>query len=136
MLGYGYSIWLVPYEWKKIKEEFNMDFTPHITIATNLPYLPYGILDSKKTFKVKNFRKGEVFSKMYDVDPLNAFGYSCEIEGLYTAHTPHMTLFYAPNKINELDTYSWVKSPPRGYLECSLRIANTTQSNPVQWVVY
>ena len=38
MKGYGYSIWLVPDNWRHIKKEFDMDFTPHITVATNLPY--------------------------------------------------------------------------------------------------
>ena len=132
MLGYGYSIWLVPYEWKKIKEEFNMDFIPHITIATNLPFLPTGIL-SKERFKVKNFKKGQIFPKMYDVDPFHAFGYTCEIEYLYPLHTPHMTLFYAPNPISELDTFSWIKQPPPEELECYLYLADTTSENPIQW---
>lgn len=132
MIGYGYSIWLIPNDWKKIKEYFNMDFVPHITVATNLPYLPYGILDNKTTFTVKNFKKGEIFPRMYQVDPLHAFGYPCEIVGLYPTFKPHMSLFYSPNKIKELDTFSWIKTPPTD-MKCKLYIANTNSINPTQW---
>jgi hypothetical protein len=135
MKGYGYSIWLVPTNWKYIKKEFNMDFTPHVTVATNLPYLPYGILNNKN-YQVKNFSKGVILPKMYNFDPLNSFGYPCEIDGLYLSHKPHMSLFYAPNKINELDTYSRIKAPPSYPIECQLRIADTTSINPIQWTVY
>jgi len=134
MKGYGYSIWLVPDNWKEIRKEFNMDFIPHVTIATNLPYLPYGILN-EKTYKVKNFSKGEIMPRMYDVDPLNAFGYYCDIVGLYLSHKPHMTLFYAPNGINYLDTFSTIKQPPSEFYG-KLRIANTNFDNPIQWDVY
>ena len=134
MKGYGYSIWLVPDNWKEIKKEFNMEFIPHVTLATNLPYLPYGILN-EKTYKVTNFSKGEIIPKMYNVDPLNAFGYYCDIVGLYPSHKPHMTLFYAPNAINYLDTYSTIKQPPTEFYG-KLRIANTNFDNPIQWDVY
>ena len=134
MKGYGYSIWLVPDNWKEIKKEFNMDFIPHITIATNLPYLPYGILNDR-TYKVNKFSKGQVFPKMYSVDPLNAFGYYCEIDGLYLDHQPHMTLFYAPNAINFLDTFSIIKQPPKEFYG-KLKIANTNFDNPTQWNFY
>jgi len=133
MLGYGYSLWLVPYNWKEIQKEFNIDFILHITISTNLPYIPLGVINSGKRFIVKNFKKGEIFPKMYEVDPLNGFGYPCEIEGLYPLHTPHMTLFYASNKITDLDTYSWIKTPPPKQLECTLHLADTTSHNPLQW---
>ena len=132
MKGYGYSIWLVPDNWRHIKKEFSMDFIPHITIATNLPYLPYGILDNKKSYKVKNFENGTVFPKMYKVDPLNAYGYYCEIEEMYLNHKPHMTLFYAPNPITYLDTFSIVKAPPKE-MNCTLAIADTNSTNPSQW---
>ena len=135
MIGYGYSIWLIPDDWKRIKEDFNMDFIPHVTIATNLPYLPYGILDNKTTFTVKNFKKGKIFPRMYQVDPLYAFGYPCEIVGLYPDFEPHMTLFYSPNEIKELDTFSWIKTPPLE-LKCKLHIANTNYINPTQWHSY
>lgn len=61
---------------------------------------------------------------MYEVDPLNGFGYPREIEGLYPLH---MTLFYASNKITDL---AWIKTPPPKQLECTL-----TMENFMKWVV-
>ena len=132
MNDYRYSIWLVPHKWKEIQKEFNIDFIPHITLATNLPYLPYGILD-KRPVIVKNFKKGQVFSKRNDADRLYSFGYPCDIDGIYPSHIPHLTLFYSPNPISDLDTYSWIKTQPTGHINCYMKIADTTSPNPINW---
>jgi hypothetical protein len=133
--GYGYSIWLVPSNWRNIKKDFSIDFLPHITVATNLPYISSKTL-SKESFLVNNFSVGKVFSKMYKYEPLYAFGYECYIEDLYTSHMPHMTLFYSPNEIKYLDTFSKFKSPPQS-LTCNLFVADTRSLNPSEWrIIY
>ena len=139
--GYGYSIWLLPKNWRQLKKDLQLEFIPHVTVATNLPYLPYGILDETKIFTVKKFERGTVFPKMYRTDPMHGFGHYCEIEGpppqLLTEHRPHFTLFYSPNPIEYLDTVSWHGlSPVSGELKCTLVIANTNSLNPRQWTLY
>jgi hypothetical protein len=132
--GYGYSIWLIPENWKQFRKEFTLDFIPHITVATNLSFVSSQILNKDKFFKVNNFSNGQIFPKMYKNDPLNGFGYNCTIEGLYTQHQPHLTLYYSPNEIKYLDTFSKLKSPPT-QLICRLFIADTRSINPSEWKV-
>ena len=62
MQGYGYSIWLVPINWRHIQQEFSIDFIPHITIATNLNYIPPNIFNDK-TYIINNFKKEKYFQK-------------------------------------------------------------------------
>lgn len=131
MQGYGYSIWLVPINWRHIQQEFSIDFIPHITIATNLNYIPSNIFNDK-TYIVNNFQEGEVFPKTYEVDPLYGFGYYCKIPGIYTIHKPHMTLYYSSNEILQIDTFSKFKKPPHE-LQCKLYVANTNFLNPLEW---
>jgi hypothetical protein len=133
MSGYGYSVWLVPNNWKYIQREFSIDFIPHITIATNLKFMSPRIL-TNKIFKVYNFSKGTVFPRLYNKDPLHAFGYNCVIEDLFTTHKPHMSLFYSPNEITYIDTFSKLKQPPTT-LDCKLYFADTNSLNPCEWNV-
>jgi hypothetical protein len=135
MPGYGYSLWLIPLNWKYIQREFSIDFIPHITIASNLPYIPPNILDNK-IYTVTNFQKGQILSGSYPVDPLYGFGYPCKISQIYTTHNPHMTLFYSSNEILEIDTFSKFKEPPPD-LQCRIYLVNTNFLNPLEWrVIY
>ena len=131
MTGYGYSIWLVPLQWRQIKREYNLDFIPHITLLTNINFVSSKIL-SKEIFTARNFQKGEVFSKVYDYDPMYSFGYSCDIEPFFTFHRPHMSIFYSSNKIAYLDTIMSMKMPPQD-MQCKLYLADTRSLNPCQW---
>ena len=129
--GYGFSIWLVPYNWRQLKKEFNLDFIPHITLSTN----HYAIPDVPDLHNVKafNFKKGEIFRKIYQNDPLEGYGYYCELSGVFTNHTPHMTLFYGSKISDEnMDFYSLIKTPP-DILYCFATLADTTSLNPSTW---
>ena len=132
--GYGFSIWLVPYNWRHIKKEFTLDFIPHITLSTNhrtIPEIP--ILEN---IKVGNFTKGKIFKQIYAIDPLEAYGYDCEILsdiGINIKHVPHMTLFYGGKITDEnMDYFSLIKKPPKSIL-CFCTLANTISLNPASW---
>ena len=133
MQGYGYSIWLVPLNWRQIKQEYNLDFIPHITIQTHMPYV-FSRLLSKETLIVDNFSRGQIFSKTYSTDPLYAYGYSCKIQHIFLMHEPHMTLYYSSNPIKYIDTFSKLKLPPQT-LECSLYAVDTRSLNPSKWKI-
>lgn len=126
MTSYKFSIWLIPENWKKIKEMYKMEHIPHITVATNIESeLPYEILNNKN-YKVSKFSKVTNFEKMYKHDPLNGYGFYCEINDIKTTHKPHMTLFY--NK--ELDNEN-IEIPLE--LECKLYMANTQSIDWKLW---
>jgi hypothetical protein len=133
MQGYGYSIWLIPINWREIKREYSLDFIPHITIQTNMPFIFSGLL-TKDSFFVDNFSSGEILPKSYPQDPLHAYGYNCSIKGIFLLHQTHMTLYYSPNPIKYVDTFSKLKLPPKS-LECTLYAIDTRSLNPSKWKI-
>ena len=126
MQGYGYSLWLVPVNWKEIKEKYAMNHIPHITVCTNMEKIDSKIL-TDEIFIVKDFSNLKTFPKMYQNDPLNASGFYCKINGLRTAHTPHMTIAYNYN-------YSITHTSPDS-LSCLLFFADTRSLNCEEWVL-
>ena len=124
MQGYGYSLWLVPVNWKEIKEKYAMNHIPHITVCTNMEKIDSKIL-TDEIFIVNNFSNLKKFPKMYQNDPLNASGFYCKIHGLRTTHTPHMTLAYDHN-------YNITHSPPDSF-SCLLFFADTRTLDYTKW---
>ena len=128
-----YSIWLVPLDWKKIKQEFSLDFIPHITLSTNMDYISPNVL-SDRIYTVKNFEQGQVYTNIDGTKYQYAYGYPCEIEGIDTLDNMYMTLYYASNRMDFLDMFSIMKTPPKDF-KCKLYIADTTYLNPVSWKI-
>ena len=126
MNGYGYSLWLVPYNCNEIMRNYNMKHIPHVTICTNLEYIDSTIL-THKTFVVNKFSNLEKFPKMYKNDPLNASGFYCEINGIQTFHTPHMSVTYSHESLDDL-------IPPQS-LVCQLFFVDTRSLNFEEWTL-
>jgi hypothetical protein len=126
MQGYGFSLWLVPANWREIKEQYGMNHIPHITVCTNMENIDSKIL-TDEIFMVKDFSNLKKFPKMYTNDPLIAMGFYCKINDLWTNHTPHMTLIYDHNHIIQFN--------PPDTLSCSLFFADTRSSNCEDWVL-
>jgi hypothetical protein len=124
MVGYGYSLWLVPQNWRDIKRIYSMKHIPHITVCTNMDRTDPVIL-SISSFKVHTFSYLKKFPKMYKNDPLDASGFYCKIEGICTNHTPHMSVSYSHDDLENL-------APPDS-LECQLHFANTQSDKPHEW---
>ena len=124
MKGYGYSLWLVPHVWRDIKRIYCMSHIPHITVCTNMERTDPAIL-TPSVFKVYNFSYLKKFPKMYKNEPLTASGFYCEIDGISTNHTPHMSLNYSHD---DLENFA-----PPDILECSLHFADTQSDNPQEW---
>ena len=95
MQGYGYSVWAVPKNYKKIRSVYGMKHIPHITLSTN-HIEPPEISDFPKevvvSFEDKNMYR---IPSMYEYEPLNlsAAGFYCKVNG-YNNPLLHMTLFY------------------------------------------
>ena len=126
MEGYGYSLWLVPVNWKEIKETYNMLHIPHITICTNMEKIDCNVL-SRNLFRVHSFSNMTQFPKMYANDPLDGVGFYCAIDNIATNHKPHMTLRY-----NEQIHTIYI--PPE-FLTCSVHIADTRSLNCEEWTL-
>jgi hypothetical protein len=127
MNGYGYSIWLIPNNWKEVKLSYNMNHIPHITVANNLQFIDSVVLN-KNDYTVENFSNVQQFPQMYLNDPLSASGFYCEIKGISTIHKPHLSLVY--NKyITE------IYAPPEK-LMCKLYVADTRSINPSEWIFF
>lgn len=125
MLGYGFSLWLVPHNWRDIKRIYSMNHIPHITVCTNMERIDPVIL-STSIFKVRDFSYLKKFPKMYKKDPLDASGFYCKIDGIFTNHTPHMSVSYSHDDLI-------IGLVPPETLECSLHFADTQSDKPHEW---
>lgn len=122
--GYGYSLWLVPLNWKNVAESYNMKHIPHITVQTNMNYIDPIVL-SNDTFTACDFSNLKTFPKMYGNDPLNGSGFYCKVKDLEINHQPHMTVMYSHNIVHDY--------VPPANLECKLYIADTQTLDASQW---
>ena len=131
-MGYKYSIWLIPNNWKDIKNFYKMNHIPHITIKTLLSYDEALKLFKNYDNKYKVNFKDNIYdfkNLSYHHEPKNEFpasGYFCKIENLELEHKPHMTIHY---KYNDKVIYN--KSPNN--IEGTVFIVNTISDNPEEW---
>lgn len=142
-IGYGYSIWYVPKNYKSIQRTYNTPHIPHVTLETNLSLRDaYHIYhNASKMIKIKFQNKYVKFPSFYESDPLMAYGWYVDIDTMIRRKlnwTPHMTLRYAP-RLNINNTYqdkvniSESFLPPTGHTECNIVIADTRSGNPSDW---
>ena len=127
MLGYGWSIWYVPDDWKKIMTKYGMTHIPHLTIQTN-------ILEKPTTFGASFYLKSIRFNSpviefesQYDNDPLSAKGWLCEIPTWWNyPHKPHVTWKYNADDRCPRDN-------PIQFDDLKLVIADTRSFDPSTW---
>jgi len=129
-MSYKHSIWYVPYNYKQLKNEFNMTHIPHITLKTMMERDEcFDLFDKlvKKEFYFTLQNDLVLFPSMYEQDPMQAIGWWVENSPKY-----HLSLRYFglenPKKIKFTQI-----SPPNESLQCFLAIADTSDCNPEKW---
>ena len=136
MEGYGYSLWLVPLNYARIKETYNIIHIPHVTMFTNLKNTEMSRMITNDKFVLKNFSKVASFPSMYSHEPLSGNGFYCDVYDKHNKlveldHKSHMTLFYNA----KLNTKQWCFIPPSEDVECRLYMADTRSINPAEWTL-
>ena len=126
MKGYGFSIWLVPTNLKYLQKTYNMKHIPHVTVETNLIELPDYSFDDTQ-YNLINFRSFAKFEKQYTHDPLEAWGWICDVPDISISHIPHMSLIYTKEF-----TFNTTIYPPDDTLG-QLYYADTTSECPANW---
>lgn len=131
-MGYQYSIWLIPYIWKDIKDVYKTSHIPHVTIQTLLTLEQAQEFIKKYDQEYKIFFQDNIhdFTQIsYDhdkEDQLPGSGFYCEIKDLELEHQPHMTLYYKfNNKIIPMES-------PKD-LFGFVSIVNTLSDQPEKW---
>jgi hypothetical protein len=136
-MGYGYSVWYVPTNYKTIQSRYGMAHIPHITVATNFPNANSAFVRYNKLPKTtRAFIKRECveFPSMYADNPLKAIGWYGEMPDVPTAHPPHMTLrYFDPTQAIPTKTEYCNAAPSNRALVCFKTVADTTSSNPADW---
>lgn len=143
--GYGYSVWYVPQNYKKLQEIYNISHIPHITLETNLSLRDaYHIYhNASKSIKVKFQDKYIKFPAFYDNDPLVSYGWYVDIIEMTRRKlkwTPHMTLRYISRKNYHsykdkvvLSEELMPATEPGDSIECDIVIADTRSGCPKEW---
>jgi hypothetical protein len=128
MIGYGWSLWYIPENWKEIAETYGFQHVPHVTLQSNLTKEEAIALFEKsaKTATIRLESDLVVFPTMYEVDPLKAAGWYAT--GIDTPHRPHMSVRYWTDLPVDLTPCG---NPP-DVVECFLAIADT-QLSPSEW---
>ena len=133
-MGYKYSIWLIPNNWKYIQSYYKTEHIPHVTIKT--------LLTSREAFneydKLKSHYMIKYQDNVYDFndikydgkegDELEACGFFCKIEGLELEHKPHMTLYYHYH-----NSVLKMRSPTETLGKVCL--VNTISDDPKKWYI-
>lgn len=125
MLGYGYSVWVIPDNYEIIKKKYKMKHIPHVTISTNHVVPP--TLKDIRPIKIKLHDEFVNFPKMYENDPLKASGFYCEID-YPTKHRPHMTVYYEHLENCKIE-------PPKEKLEGIMYVVDTTSCDATKWKI-
>lgn len=128
MIGYGFSIWYVPYDWKEIKKKYKMAHIPHITYMTNMKQIP-NIEYLSSNIVANKFTAVEKFKPMYSSECLKGMGWYCKVP-LKTDHRTHMTLKYY---LDEHDLIQPDQNPIE--LKCFCCIADTRSRDQSKWFI-
>lgn len=133
-MGYKYSIWLIPNNWKDIMKFYNTKHIPHVTIKTLLS-------KNEAFFEVNKYKKKYLINfenNIYNFDKISyhndtdkdfpACGIFCKITNLKLEHIPHMTLYYHFNKSVILT------KEPKSCI-ANVCIVNTNSDNPEKWTI-
>ena len=132
-MGYGYSVWYVPCNYRSLKAQYGMTHIPHVTVSTN----HIDMHSAKQVFyKLPKQTRIELnpecveFPKMYENDPLSAIGWYVDMPEIKTPHRAHLTLRY----FTSLPESQYCTMPPtyRDYI-CFKVVADTRSLNPKEW---
>lgn len=130
MQGYGYSLWLVPDEWRKLKLRYGMRHIPHVTVKTNMSEVPNVVWGR---YRVGGFSRAGHFPSQYAHDPLTAAGFWCKSLDVPVRHRAHLTVAYGADGERPVIPLSAHVRPLTGELWCTLRAADTRSLDPSQW---
>jgi hypothetical protein len=91
--------------------------------------MEYDLYEDKRRFVLLH---GEVakFDKMYDTDPLHAWGVYA-YTGMDSDHQAHLSIGYSPEKITVLPEVNL----PRSIVHATLVVADCQSNNPWEWKV-
>lgn len=123
---YGYSLWIVPHNWKEIKDAYKMEHIPHVTVETNLTEPPRDVAPSRHEIRFE--KPYALFPKMYENDPFTAYGFYCKVSGIKIKHYAHMSTHY--NKFVTI-----FPEPPEDTWG-TLVAADTRSEDCSKWVIF
>ncbi len=133
-MGYKYSIWLIPNNWKYIQSYYKTEHMPHVTIKTLLTHNEalneFYMLKSHYMIKYQDnvYDFNDIKYKEKKDDELEACGFLCNIQNLELLHKPHMTLYYHYNN-------SIIKMKAPSDTLGKVFIVNTVSDNPKKWFI-
>lgn len=143
-MGYGYSVWYVPENYKELQELYKIPHIPHITLETNLCLRDaYHIYHNASPDIVIRFQDKYVkFPSFYDNDPMISYGWFVDVVKMTRRKlnwVPHMTLRYLPrtsinnNNYKDKCILSENLFPPSNEIKCKVIIADTRSNLPIEW---
>ena len=132
-MGYFWSIWYVPNEYRDFQYRYDMKHIPHITAITNLKERP-SQKDLSKWPPIIDFLTftSELYkmTQSYENDPLFGSGWNCTtVPKLDVKHNLHLTHKYYENADYELDNFS---KPPQ-IIGMKRVVADTRDDDPSKW---
>jgi len=128
---YGYSVWLVPLNYRILQKVYKFRHIPHVTISTNHSAAP-DPANLGRLYDVTDFQPYSNIGRNYVIDPLHALGWVCQVHGLEIEHTPHMSHVYS--------FFAFPRSPHVSYatptrLIAEVCVADTRSPRPEEWEI-
>lgn len=121
---YGFSLWIVPDNWKYIKRVYNMTHMPHITVKTNITEVPN--VGHHTRYYIKFKRPHYKIDNCYEHVPLPTYGFYCSVTKLKLQHYAHLSTHYSDGHVPLPSTH-----PPDGW--GTLIVADTCDTDPSKW---
>jgi hypothetical protein len=138
-MHYGFSIWYIPYNFKKIMEKYNIIHVPHVTYKTNIDSLNQ-CQDLIKNIESEIFISFQEniykFPKMHKNDPLFGCGWYIDINDCSHEFdcNPHLTQCYF-NNYKDFTNYKIINYDKPEDTACYLTIVDTRSNNPSEWII-
>lgn len=133
-MGYKYSIWVIPNNWKYIQSYYKTEHTPHVTIKTLLTISEaFSEINKYKSHYMINYNANVYdfnnisYTEDKDAD-LPASGFLCDLQDLKLEHQAHMTLYY------HYHNTEITMEPPTNTLG-KVYIVNTVSDDPKKWYI-
>lgn len=137
MKGYGYSVWLIPRNAKRLVQLLDLvlgwtiPHTPHITVKTNFNNLAeaqrYARTLLKLTYRYEISGPLSVSENQHEHDPLAAWVFPASIDGLEIENS-HLSVLYMKKGI-ECPIHEFMFSGIG-----DIAVVNTESLNPKYWI--
>jgi len=133
-MGYKWSIWYVPREYKDLMLRYKFQHIPHVTVSTHLTAKPTKELLSKWNSKVDcmYFTPELVLMKDDKEDDLHAIGWNVKNQ-LPDVNHPHLSYLYF--KEDMPFPTSCIESFPDSISDWDLYIADTRDEDYSKWKI-